>query len=84
MTQPGLPDTNIQDHSGYLMFEHKFDNNWKLTAQTSYFKYIQQGYSSWPGVVGPGDVDRDFDGVSEGTLAKWRNHSKRWYLGCRK
>ena len=55
MTQPGLPDTNIQDHSGYLMFEHKFDDNWKLTAQTSYFKYIQQGYSSWPSVVGPTD-----------------------------
>lgn len=70
MTQPGLPDTNIQDHSGYLMFEHKFDDKWKLTAQTSYFKYIQQGYSSWPGVVGPGNVDRNFDGVSEGTLAK--------------
>ncbi len=69
MTQPGLPDTNIQDHSGYLMFEHKFDDNWKLTAQTSYFKYLQQGYSSWPGVVGPGPVDRDFDGVPEGTLA---------------
>lgn len=70
MTQPGLPDTNIQDHSGYLMFEHKFDDHWKLTAQTSYFKYIQQGYSSWPGVVGPGPVDRDFDGMSEGTLEK--------------
>lgn len=53
MTQPGLPDTNIQDHSGYLMFEHKFDDNWKLTAQTSYFKYLQQGYSSWPSMVGP-------------------------------
>jgi len=69
MTQPGLPDTNIQDHSGYLQFEHKFDENWKLTAQTSYFKYIQQGYSSWPGVVGPGPADRDFDGVPEGNLA---------------
>jgi len=68
MTQPGLPDTNIQDHSGYLMFEHKFDENWKLSAQTSYFKYIQQGYSSWPGVVGPGPVDRDFDDVPEGTI----------------
>ncbi|MEZ0130686.1 TonB-dependent receptor, partial [Flavobacterium sp. LBUM151] len=68
MTQPGLPDTNIQDHSGYLMFEHKFDDNWKLTAQTSYFKYLQQGYSSWPTAVGPGDVDTDFDGVPEGTI----------------
>ncbi|MFC6246573.1 TonB-dependent siderophore receptor [Flavobacterium psychroterrae] len=55
MTQPGLPDTNIQDHSGYLMFEHKFDDNWKLTAQTSYFKYLQQGYSSWPSAVGSDD-----------------------------
>ena len=69
MTQPGLPDTNIQDHSGYLQFEHKFDENWKLTAQTSYFKYIQRGYSSWPGVVGPGPVDRNFDGIPEGNLA---------------
>ena len=55
MTAPGLPDTNIQDHSGYLQFEHKFDDNWKLTAQTSYFKYIQQGYSSWPSLVGSAD-----------------------------
>lgn len=55
MTAPGLPDTNIQDHSGYLQFEHKFDDNWKLTAQTSYFKYIQQGYSSWPSLVGSVD-----------------------------
>ncbi|WP_125723012.1 TonB-dependent receptor [Flavobacterium ustbae] len=53
MTAPGIPDTNIQDHSGYLQFEHKFDDNWKLTAQTSYFKYLQQGYSSWPTAVGP-------------------------------
>ncbi|OIV41121.1 TonB-dependent receptor [Flavobacterium johnsoniae] len=63
MTQPGLPDTNIQDHSGYLMFEHKFDDKWKLTAQTSYFKYIQQGYSSWPSLVGPAGVDTDGDKV---------------------
>lgn len=53
MTQPGVPDTKINDHSGYFMFEHKFDDNWKLTAQTSYFKYLQEGYSSWPSAVGP-------------------------------
>ena len=56
MTQPGLPDTKINDHSGYLMFEHRFDESWKLTAQTSYFKYLQEGYSSWPSAVGPGPV----------------------------
>jgi iron complex outermembrane receptor protein len=52
MTQPGLPDTKINDYSGYLLFEHNFDDNWKLTAQTSYFKYLQEGYSSWPTAVG--------------------------------
>ncbi|WP_029269816.1 TonB-dependent receptor [Flavobacterium sp. KJJ] len=69
MTQPGLPDTKINDHSGYLVFEHKFDDNWKLTAQTTYFKYLQKGYSSWPSAVGPGPVDSNFDGIPEGTLA---------------
>ncbi|MBK0369941.1 TonB-dependent receptor [Flavobacterium agrisoli] len=61
MTQPGLPDTKISDHSGYLMFEHNFDSNWKLTAQTSYFKYLQDGYSSWPSAVGPVSVDTNND-----------------------
>ncbi|WP_264537923.1 TonB-dependent receptor [Flavobacterium sp. N1736] len=68
MTQPGIPDTNIQDHSGYLMFEHNFNSKWKLTAQTSYFKYIQKGYSSWPSAVGPGDIDLDYDDVIDGSL----------------
>lgn len=68
MTQPGLPDTKIKDHSAYLLFEHQLNDNWKVTAQASYFKYLQEGYSSWPTAVGPGDVDLDFDGVPEGTL----------------
>jgi iron complex outermembrane receptor protein len=69
MTQPGLPDTKISDHSGYLVFEHKFDDDWKLTAQTTYFKYLQEGYSSWPSGVGPGPVDLNYDGTPDGTLA---------------
>ncbi|CAC9974754.1 TonB-dependent receptor [Flavobacterium panici] len=68
MTQPGLPDTKMNDHSGYFTFEHKFDDNWKLTAQTSYFKYLQKGYSSWPTGVGPGPVDLDYDEIPDGTL----------------
>ncbi|MGM8363496.1 TonB-dependent siderophore receptor [Flavobacterium sp. ARAG 55.4] len=62
MTQPGLPDTKINDHSGYLLLEHNFNPNWKLTAQTSYFKYLQQGYSSWPSLVGPYSIDTNDDG----------------------
>ncbi|KFF04315.1 TonB-dependent receptor [Flavobacterium reichenbachii] len=69
MTQPGVPDTKINDHSGYFVFEHKFDDNWKLTAQTTYFKYLQKGYSSWPKAVGPGDVDVDYNGIIDGTLS---------------
>jgi len=53
MTQPGLPDTKMNDHSAYLMLEHKINDDWKLTVQTSYFKYLQKGYSSWPAAVGP-------------------------------
>ena len=80
MTQPGLPDTNIQDHSGYLMFEHKFDDNWKLTAQTSYFKYLQKGYSSWPSAVGPTDDGSLAAGEIIRNVAIWDAESNM-YLG---
>ncbi|KDN55481.1 TonB-dependent receptor [Flavobacterium seoulense] len=65
MTQPGVPDTKINDHSAYLMFEHNFNSNWKFTAQTSYFKYLQQGYSSWPSAVGPHFIDTDDDKIPD-------------------
>lgn len=65
MTQPGIPDTKINDHSGYFMFEHNFNDNWKLTAQTSYFKYSQKGYSSWPSAVGPYSIDTNNDGIAD-------------------
>ncbi|WP_026714868.1 TonB-dependent receptor [Flavobacterium daejeonense] len=65
MTQPGLPDTKINDHSAYLLFEHDFNPNWKLTAQTSYFKYLQQGYSSWPSAVGPYSIDTNDDNIPD-------------------
>lgn len=53
LTQPGLPDTKINDHSFYAMLEHQIDDHWKVTAQLAYFKYLQEGYSSWPSHVGP-------------------------------
>jgi len=61
-TNPGLPATKINDHSGYVIFEHSFDKNWKFTAQGSYFKYLQQGMSSWPSMVDPdnGKILRNF------------------------
>lgn len=51
LTQPGIPKTNINDHSFFANFQHNFNSAWKLTAQASYFKYNQKGYSSWPSAV---------------------------------
>jgi len=51
MTNPGIPPTNINDHSMFITLEHKFNDHWKLTAQGSYFFYDQVGYSSWPSKV---------------------------------
>ncbi len=65
MTQPGLPDTKINDHSAYFLFEHNFNSKWKLTAQTSYFKYLQEGYSSWPAAVGAYSIDTDNDNTPD-------------------
>jgi len=53
MTQPNLPATRINDQSLFLNLQHNFDDNWKLTAQAAYFKYNQEGYSSWPSTVNP-------------------------------
>lgn len=50
-TNPGLPATKINDHSAYITFQHSFDKNWKFTGQGSFFKYMQEGMSSWPSMV---------------------------------
>jgi iron complex outermembrane receptor protein len=47
----GLDPTRINDHSVYLTLNHKFNDNWKLTAQTAYFNYQQKGSSLWPSDV---------------------------------
>ncbi|MFZ6023217.1 MAG: TonB-dependent siderophore receptor [Bacteroidota bacterium] len=47
----GLPGTNINDHTVLLNLQHQFNADWKLTAQTSYNNYKQQGSSMWPAAV---------------------------------
>lgn len=69
MTQPGLPDTKINDHSFYATLEHEINSNWKITTQLAYFKYLQEGYSAWPSKVGPYYEDTDGDGVDEEVLS---------------
>lgn len=71
---PGLSPTKIADNSGYLMLEHKIDDNWKLTAQASYFNYNQNGSSMWPNAVNTdGTMIRSvgiWDAKSEMTLGQ--------------
>jgi iron complex outermembrane receptor protein len=46
--EKNLAPTYIKDHSAFLIFNHKFNEQWKLTAQAAYFNFGQTGSSIWP------------------------------------
>jgi len=50
-TQPGVDPTRINDHSLTLNVTQQLGENWKLTGQAAYYKYLQTGSSSWPSAV---------------------------------
>lgn len=47
----GLEPTVIDDHSVFVNLQHQINKDWKVTAQTAYFNYTQQGASMWPSSV---------------------------------
>ncbi len=47
-SEPNLPSTRMTENNILGLFEHKIDNNWKFTAQTSFIQYDQKGLSLWP------------------------------------
>ena len=47
----GLNPTKINDQSFFLNLQHDFNDRWKLTVQTAYFKYQQKGSDLWPAAV---------------------------------
>lgn len=51
LTEPGLKPTTVDDHSAFLSLEHKFNDQWKLTAQGSYFNNKQLSSDIWPSAV---------------------------------
>ncbi|WP_443944843.1 TonB-dependent siderophore receptor [Pedobacter sp. AW1-32] len=53
LTQPGVQPTRITDQSVTLNLQQQLGQNWKLTAQAAYYKYMQTGSSSWPSAVYP-------------------------------
>jgi iron complex outermembrane receptor protein len=46
--EANMPSTKMNDRNALLIFDHKFNSNWKFTAQASYFNYQQEGASLWP------------------------------------
>ncbi|RAJ79096.1 iron complex outermembrane receptor protein [Chitinophaga dinghuensis] len=51
-----MDPTKINDNSLMAFYEHKFNQDWKLTAQFGYFRYSQIGQSMWPsGFAVPGN-----------------------------
>lgn len=55
-SESNIAPTNMNDNSILAIFNHKIDENWKLTAQAAYFNYQQEGSSLWPvGFTTPGN-----------------------------
>lgn len=46
--EPNLDPSVIKDNSVLAIFEHRFNDRWKFTAQGAYFNYNMQGQSIWP------------------------------------
>ncbi|RAJ06663.1 iron complex outermembrane receptor protein [Chitinophaga skermanii] len=62
MYEKNLDPTKINDHSGFLTFNHEFNKNWRFTAQFAIFNSTTFGSSIWPdwqfGVHENGDLIR--------------------------
>lgn len=43
-----LDPTNMYDRNVLAIFEHRMNDDWKITAQAAYFNYQQRGASLWP------------------------------------
>ncbi|MBC9929231.1 TonB-dependent receptor [Chitinophaga qingshengii] len=51
-----MDPTRIHDNSVMAFYEHRFNQDWKLTAQFGFFHYKQTGQSMWPkGFSTPGN-----------------------------
>lgn len=60
LTEPGLKPTTVDDHSAFLNLQHKFSDQWKLTAQAAYFHNKQISSDIWPSaVLAGGNLLRD-------------------------
>jgi iron complex outermembrane receptor protein len=67
--EPGIDPTVIKDHSLFLYLHHKFNEDWKVTAQVAYLNFKQDGSSLWPNALAAnGDMIRsigNFDAANQ-------------------
>lgn len=47
-SEANLDPTKMTERNILAIVEHKINDNWKFTAQTSYLNYQQEGMSLWP------------------------------------
>ncbi|QCR23791.1 TonB-dependent receptor [Pontibacter sp. SGAir0037] len=72
LADPNLKPSDMRDNSAFLTFEHKFNDKWKLTAQTAYFNYNQIGSSLWAtGVATNGDMQRTVSSWDAQNISKF-------------
>ncbi|MBR9997565.1 MAG: TonB-dependent receptor [Cyclobacteriaceae bacterium] len=46
--EPNFEPSHMRDRNFTAIFEHKFDKDWKVTAQAAYLHFEQEGQSLWP------------------------------------
>jgi iron complex outermembrane recepter protein len=64
--EDNIPPTKMIDNNVLAIFDHKFNSNWKVTAQAAYFNYQQEGASLWPG-----GFDANNDSLMQRGMSNW-------------
>ena len=66
LAESRMPATRMLDRSLLAIFDHKLNENWKLTAQAAYFNYNQEGASLWAAGFDPNN-----DSLLQRSMSSW-------------
>jgi iron complex outermembrane receptor protein len=66
LAESRMPATKMLDRSLLAIFDHKLNDNWKLTAQAAYFNYNQEGASLWAAGFDPAN-----DSLLQRSMSSW-------------
>jgi iron complex outermembrane receptor protein len=62
--EPNLDPSKINDNSVQVFLEHRFNDDWKFTAQAGFLKYDLVGQSLWPWSISSGNDSLMQRGIS--------------------